>query len=407
MRKVGFLGGAFDIVDVPRDNINEVFCEHGTDCIYPLWPLFVTGPLFKFQISSTSPFLGPGFDPADAYAFGEDRIRIDFFSDIDVRKAFAHSFDVTGLMEAVYLCEAVERPTPVIPDLPYYNSSIPVYEYDLTKAEEHLRKAWGGELWEQGFTFTIAFNVGNVQRQKVCEIIKANVESLNPKFHIEYMEMPWTEYLTYLINCELPIFKLGWCADYPDPHNFVHPFMHSEGSFARSQHIQYGASGHLQIAPYGDPTKVINNAYVDALIEAGLRTPDGDERERIYNELQQIYHEECLSVFLCQPIHRHFQITWVNGWYYNRVCCGDYLYFYTMWKEELPPEDINEDGKVNILDIATAAAAFGSDYRLCEDIHPRWNCRADLNCDQVINILDIATIAKMFGYAAPPWEPPY
>ena len=406
-RKEGFLIGAYDIVDVPRGYINEVFCEPGIDCIYPLWPLFVEGILFKYNISITSPFLGLGFDPANPYAFGEDRIRIDFFSDLNVRKAFAYSFDGTELIQQVYQCEAVERPTPVVPDLPYYNSSIPIYGFDLAKAEEYFRYAWSGELWEQGFTFTIAFNVGNVQRRKVCEIIKANVESLNPKFHIECVEIMWWIYINHLNNCELPMFKLGWCADYPDPHTFVHTFMHNEGAFASHQHIQYGQSELKQIPPYGDPTLDINNAYVGTLIEAGLTTPDGDERERIYNELQQIYHEECLSVFLCQPIHRHFERTGVNGWYFNRETCGHYLYFYTMWKENLPLEDVNEDGTVNILDIAIAALAFGSVYRLCEDIHPRWNSRADIYCDQKVNILDIAGIATKYGQKVPPWMPPW
>jgi hypothetical protein len=182
--------------------------------------------------------------------------------------------------------------------------------------------------------------------------------------------------------------------------------MHSDGAFAKYQHIQYGQSGLKQIPPYGDPALNINNAYVDALIEAGLTTPDGAERERIYDELQNIYHEECLSVFLCQPIHRHFERDGVHGWYYNRIGCGDYLYFYTIWKEELPPEDINEDGIVNIVDVAIAAAAYGSYYRPCKDIHPRWDSRADINCDQQVNILDIAGIAKTYGRKAPPWMPP-
>lgn len=71
-----------------------------------------------------------------------------------------------------------------------------------------------------------------------------------------------------------------------------------------------------------------------------------------------------------------------------------------MWKEDLISEDINEDGTVNILDIGIVAAAFGSDYRLCEDIHPRWNSRADLNRDQKVDIRDIAAVAKKYGWEA-------
>jgi hypothetical protein len=54
--------------------------------------------------------------------------------------------------------------------------------------------------------------------------------------------------------------------------------------------------------------------------------------------------------------------------------------------------DVNDDGKVDISDVATAAKAFGS--------HPgylRWNPIADINLDGKVDILDIALIAKNFG----------
>jgi len=55
-------------------------------------------------------------------------------------------------------------------------------------------------------------------------------------------------------------------------------------------------------------------------------------------------------------------------------------------------EDINNDGKVNILDISTAALAFGSSVG-----DPSWNPKADMDRNGKINILDISTIARKFG----------
>jgi hypothetical protein len=61
--------------------------------------------------------------------------------------------------------------------------------------------------------------------------------------------------------------------------------------------------------------------------------------------------------------------------------------------------DINGDGVVNILDISTAAKAFGS-----HSTNPRWNPNADVNNDGFVNILDIATVARNFGKTADyPW----
>ena len=58
----------------------------------------------------------------------------------------------------------------------------------------------------------------------------------------------------------------GWSADYPDPHNFVYPLMHSD----------------VSLYSWG-----YNNPDVDGLIEAGLATLDPAERQAIYYELQK------------------------------------------------------------------------------------------------------------------------
>ena len=55
-------------------------------------------------------------------------------------------------------------------------------------------------------------------------------------------------------------------------------------------------------------------------------------------------------------------------------------------------EDINTDGKVNIVDIFIVAEAFGSST---ED--PRWYPEADIDGDGKVNIVDISTIARKFG----------
>ena len=53
--------------------------------------------------------------------------------------------------------------------------------------------------------------------------------------------------------------------------------------------------------------------------------------------------------------------------------------------------DVNDDGEVDILDIAIAANSFGS-----YPGHPRWNPIADVNEDNVVDLFDIVLIAKSF-----------
>jgi PKD repeat protein len=54
--------------------------------------------------------------------------------------------------------------------------------------------------------------------------------------------------------------------------------------------------------------------------------------------------------------------------------------------------DVNGDGKVDIMDIAIVAKAFGSDLT-----SPNWDPRADLNGDGKVDIMDIAMVAIHFG----------
>ncbi len=54
--------------------------------------------------------------------------------------------------------------------------------------------------------------------------------------------------------------------------------------------------------------------------------------------------------------------------------------------------DINNDGKVDIKDVAIVAAAFGS-----YPWHERWNPDADLNDDGRVDIKDVAMVASNFG----------
>jgi len=61
----------------------------------------------------------------------------------------------------------------------------------------------------------------------------------------------------------------------------------------------------------------------------------------------------------------------------------------------LKPEDLNGDGKVDILDMFAWAVAFGS-----TPTSENWNAKADINHDGRINILDGVMIAKSFGFKA-------
>jgi hypothetical protein len=58
----------------------------------------------------------------------------------------------------------------------------------------------------------------------------------------------------------------------------------------------------------------------------------------------------------------------------------------------VPKSDINKDGTVDIIDIATVAKAYG-----CKPGDLNWNPIVDMDINETIDILDIATVAKDYG----------
>jgi len=121
---------------------------------------------------------------------------------------------------------------------------------------------------------------------------------------------------------------------------------------------------------------------------------------------------------LVQPLQRHFERDWIAGWYYNPSYPG--IYGYNLWKCYYIPQalldnstqptsndlpvDINYDGKIDIVDIAKVAQAFGSDYG--PPTHQRWNFRADIDNNRIVDIADIRAVANYFGQTCAVWVPP-
>ena len=235
----------------------------------------------------------------------------DFFTDINVRKAFAHSFDHETYIKDAFLGYAITPAHPIVKGLPYSDPDVPKYEFDQKKAKEYFMKAWDGKVWENGFKMTIMYNTGNEKREVACQMIEENVESLNPKFQIEVMNVDWGNYLNMIVAKKCTLFVLGWLADFPDPHNFVHPYMHSQGYYPQFQ-------------SYSRPE-------VDELIEQGIKTVDPKERKDIYSRLARIYYEDLPGFQIAQDIWRTHVRDWVSGYYWNPV--RDYMvYFYTLKK---------------------------------------------------------------------------
>jgi peptide/nickel transport system substrate-binding protein len=112
----------------------------------------------------------------------------DFFSDVNVRRAFQYAFDDQFIIDEVF--KGRGRPSNfVIPsyligeDFAATDTSL----YNLEQATEAFKLAWDGQVWENGFTLTMGINpdAGLEHHEFALTVLKERIESLNPNFRLQ------------------------------------------------------------------------------------------------------------------------------------------------------------------------------------------------------------------------------
>ncbi|MFW6381018.1 MAG: ABC transporter substrate-binding protein [Bacillota bacterium] len=234
-----------------------------------------------------------------------------FFADEHVRKGFVNAFNYQAYIQEVRKGRARQLNGPIVKPLLGQSDDQPVYSQDLDKAEEHFKQAFDGEVWEKGFEITILYNSGDDVRKTACDILETYVEQINPKFTVDVRGVQWSTYLDDLIAGKFTLGFIGWVGDYPDPHNFVVPYMSSDGTFG---------------AYKGEAYQEWTRENADPLIKEGINTVDQEEREQIYSKLQQLAFENANDLWLDQRTLHNVRRDWVKGWYSNPMRPGEDFY---------------------------------------------------------------------------------
>jgi peptide/nickel transport system substrate-binding protein len=339
-----------DLTDVPRPDCTQLHIGGNKD--NPTLPgisltkylqQMIGSLFFCYNVSSSSAFM-PKLGGAD---------NATLFSDRDLRLAFMYCLNDSQFLEQYFLGEATQ-PTTIMPQgTAYYNSSKEVRSYSVSMTTSYFQKAWGGKVWNQGISVKLVYSIGNLAQQTIMTMIAGTVASINAMYgtslDVTAVGVPSGAYLVEMESAQLPVFVLRDTADYPDPDYWFESFMDPTGGYAGLfQRITYGinatnmAGAWSANASYGPPpytntlgeyVSSINNTYVHHIIMAALGA-DTATREKLYNELMDIYYAEGAGDALYQPIRRHYERDWVKGWIggysNNPLAVGPY--FYQMWK---------------------------------------------------------------------------
>jgi len=306
-RRLALQNGDADIIDVSRADQPAVTGISGVRIVDDLAQLVNSPSLFmNLNISAEgNPDVGSG-------KLDGNGVPPNFFSDIHVRRAFAYLFDRQAFIDQALRGKGRLANGPIPYGMLGYNPRGKWYEVSKDKAVAEFKEAWGGQVWNNGFKFSVLYNSGNVARQTGSQMLKEATESLNPKFKIDTRGVTWSSYLGLMNQKKLPMFFVGWAADYADPDNFTVPFMHSTGTYPGRQSYK--------------------NPEADRLIEQAGKETDAKKREALYFRVQEIAYQDVPTIYIVYPTAFVAMRAWVKGWYHNPIFFQPWNYAYRLSK---------------------------------------------------------------------------
>lgn len=300
-RKLMLEHGDADIAAIPQQYIEQVKPIPGVTVEENLPILGETCGFMTYSIEKNgNPYIGSG-------KLDGNGIPSDFFSDVNVRKAFSYMFPYQTYIKEVWNGNAIQPNGPIPKGIFGYNADIPTYSFDLAKATEYFKKAFNGQLWEKGFKMSIVYITGSEETHQVANMLSYYAKKINPKFRIDVSSEIWGSYVKDRLEYKLPFFMTGWFADYPDADDFVYPFLYSTG--------YYGLT-------LGKNYQTLAQKEFDPLINEARKVTNVKDRVEIYDKLSMKAYDLAAIMWLYQPLGSHVQRSWVKGWYYNPMLRG-------------------------------------------------------------------------------------
>lgn len=223
----------------------------------------------------------------------------DFFADAETRKAFAQAFDYDAYIQEAYKGKALRSRGPIPQSLFGHNPRQKPWTHSIEQAAQAFQRARDGEVWRQGFLLPVAYAEGRADQRAACRVLQRGLAKISPKFAVECRGVPQSRLLDELRARRLACFVFHWIFDYADPHNAVHPFLHSRGYFAEA--LSY------------------SNPRADALIEQAQVEADAARRKALYAELQALAFYDATQIFTVETNGALARRQKVLGWTFNPI----------------------------------------------------------------------------------------
>ncbi|MBI2321108.1 MAG: peptide ABC transporter substrate-binding protein [Chloroflexi bacterium] len=212
------------------------------------------------------------------------------FDNLKVRQAFAATIDREAYVRDIGRGLGKAAYSFVPPGLPGYQPALKQWTFSPQDGRRLLGDAGFADPTKlPPITITYSSNPRTKARMewladqwKRALGVEVKLDPVETKAYTELLKKPETT---------PQVFLLGWCADYPDPQNWLSVVFHSKSTIARTGW---------------------KNADFDALLDQADRLPDMNKRLELYNKAQGILVEQAPVAFLLHSEHVFLKKTWVR-----------------------------------------------------------------------------------------------
>jgi peptide/nickel transport system substrate-binding protein len=249
----------------------------------------------------------------------------DFFRDVSIRKAFSYAWDYDNFIQNVLFGAGSRLCGPVPSGMFGYDPTVPCYNRDLTQVQTFLDQALDPRTpaptdtyWDNGFTVTIYYNIGNLVREEGARALQQTFSNINtnmrpglPPISVRAQGLEWASFLQAVRDKTPALFFLGWAPDYADPDDYVVPFLRT-GQFFPNR-VSY------------------SNTSLDPLIDQQAQELNPATRLQLLRDIQRTPYYDVPYIWLYQSQAYNVFRTWVTGYYSNEMTTagtGNYYYDY-------------------------------------------------------------------------------
>jgi peptide/nickel transport system substrate-binding protein len=225
-----------------------------------------------------------------------DSIKQSWFRNESFRKAVAYALDKQSMISMVYSGLGYPQWSPMSPAEGYfYNPNVSQYPYDLAKAKATLAAAGFADINKDSILedagghsveFTFLTNSGNIERQKIADIIRKDLLRVGFKVHFQVMD-----FSSLIQKMDNPPYD--WDAVLLGLSGGVEPHF-GKKVWHSSQNL------HMWFPRQKTPATPWE-ARIDSIFDAGVKELDESKRKALYDEWQLIAVDKLPLIYTVLP----------------------------------------------------------------------------------------------------------